>query len=120
MTAASDSLVGSSSSIGTVAFLPLSDLHAWGVGRLAGDDMIAGGYEGLRLVAGFVRVLRPGKPILGLWESRVRQGRHGSPLLQDMMVGGVEEYFHCRTPPPCAACSGSLYALNSCWDDRTL
>jgi hypothetical protein len=41
---------------------------------LAGDDMIAGGFEGLRLVAGFVRVLRPGIPILGLWESRVRHG----------------------------------------------
>ena len=57
MTAASDSLVASSSSIGKVAFLPLSDLHAWGVPCLAWDDMIAGGYAGLRLVTGFVRVL---------------------------------------------------------------
>ena len=80
MTAASDSLVASSSSIGKVAFLPLSDLHTWGVGRLAGDDMIAGGYEGLRLVAGFVRVLRPGIPILGLWESRVRHRGRRIPL----------------------------------------
>ena len=46
MTAASDSRVASSSSIGKVAFLPLSDLHTWGVGRLAGDDMIEGGYDG--------------------------------------------------------------------------
>ncbi len=108
--------MASSSSIGKVAFLPPSDLHAWGVPCLAGGDMIAGGYEGLRLVAGFVRVLRPGTPILGLWESRVRQGRHGSHLLQNVMVG-VEEDFH--TPPLCAACSGSLHALNPGWNDRT-
>ena len=58
MTAASDSLVASSSSIGTVAFLPLSDLHGHEeCPGLAGDDMIAGGYEGLQLVTGFVRVL---------------------------------------------------------------
>ena len=57
MTAASDLLVASSSSIGKVAFLPLSDLHNGGVPCLAGDNMIAGGYEGLRLVTRFVRVL---------------------------------------------------------------
>ena len=48
-------------------------LHIPESGRLAGDDMakrqpnaIAGGYEGLRLVTGFIRLLRPGMPILGL------------------------------------------------------
>jgi len=55
MTAAAVLPEASGSSIGKPDFLPLH--HFAFLESLAGDDMIAGGYEGLRLVTGFVRVL---------------------------------------------------------------
>ena len=81
MTAAAVLSEASGSSIGKPGFLPLHHFAFLESGRLAGDDMITGGYEGLRLVTEFVRCCDPAYRFLACGIQECAMRGDGSPFL---------------------------------------